>query len=119
MDAMKADPHDQVFRAIGHAGRRALLTRLGQDGGATLSELSASLDMTRQGVSQHLALLEEAGLVVTRRHGREKLHYLNPVPLLDAQAAWITPLVTDAAKAMRALRAALEAPGAARSARSA
>lgn len=99
---------DSVFRAIAHPGRRRLLTRLGAESGLTLSELSARLPVTRQAVSQHLELLEEAGLVVTRWHGREKLHYLNPTPLAEAHDAWLAPLISREARALVALREKLE-----------
>lgn len=97
-----------VFRAIAHAGRRHLLARLADVGGLTLGQLAGLLPMTRQAVSQHLAILEEADLVVTRRHGREKLHYLNPTPLVDAYEAWLAPLITPQARALVALRDSLE-----------
>ena len=99
---------EAVFRAISHAGRRQLLTRLGDVGGLTLGELADLLPMTRQAVSQHLAILEEAELVVTRRHGRAKLHYLNPTPLVDAHEAWLAPLITPQARALVGLRDGLE-----------
>ena len=80
---MKADD-DLVFRALADPTRRHLLDRLFERDGRTLTELESELEMTRFGVMKHLRLLEEAGLVVTRREGRQKLHYLNPVPN-DAQ----------------------------------
>ena len=70
-----------VFRALGDPSRRALLDSLFNRDGQTLAELSAGLEMTRFGVMKHLRVLEEAGLLTTRRVGREKLHYLNPVPI--------------------------------------
>jgi DNA-binding transcriptional ArsR family regulator len=72
---------DAVFKALADASRRELLDRLRADSGQTLNELCTRLDMTRQAVSKHLAILEEANLVVTLWRGREKLHYLNPVPI--------------------------------------
>ena len=69
---------DQVFKALADASRRELLDRLRADNGQTLNELCACLDMTRQAVSKHLGILEEANLVATVKQGREKLHYLNP-----------------------------------------
>ena len=72
---------DKVFRALADASRRQLLDRLHADNGQTLGELCAHLDMTRQAVTKHLAALEAANLVVTVWRGREKLHYLNPVPI--------------------------------------
>ena len=72
---------DVVFKALADASRRELLDRLRADNGQTLSDLCMRLDMTRQAVSKHLAILEEANLVATVWRGREKLHYLNPVPI--------------------------------------
>jgi DNA-binding transcriptional ArsR family regulator len=72
---------DAVFKALADASRRELLDRLRADSGQMLNELCTRLDMTRQAVSKHLAILEDANLVVTLRRGREKLHYLNPVPI--------------------------------------
>lgn len=80
---------DAVFKALADASRRQLLDRLFERNGQTLSELCAGLDMTRQAVSKHLALLEEANLVVTRKRGRDKLHYLNPVPINEIAERWI------------------------------
>src|ERR1700747_3925822 len=72
---------DEVFKALADASRRSLLDRPPDRNGQTLNELCEGLDMTRQAVTKHLAILEEANLVTTLRHGREKLHYLNPVPI--------------------------------------
>src|SRR5262249_57193850 len=72
---------DAVFRALADASRRQLLDRLHRRNGQTLSELCQGLDMSRQAVTKHLAILEEANLVATRRRGREKLHFINPVPI--------------------------------------
>ena len=80
---------DRVFRALGDPTRRHLLDRLFAQDGRTLTELESELDMTRFGVMKHLRLLEEAGLVVTRRSGRKKLHYLNPVPIRLIHDRWI------------------------------
>ena len=80
---------DAVFKALADASRRELLDRLRADNGQTLGELCARLDMTRQAVSKHLAILEEADLVATVRRGREKLHYLNPVPIHEIAERWI------------------------------
>ena len=74
------DDDDKVFKALADASRRQLLDRLRKKGGLTLGELCEQHDMTRQAVTKHLTLLEAANLVVTVRRGREKLHYLNPVP---------------------------------------
>ncbi len=80
---------DTVFKALADPTRRKLLDRLYSEDGQTLSQLCADLDMSRQAVTQHLALLEAANLVVTVWHGREKLHYLNPAPLHDIYVRWL------------------------------
>ncbi|CCK32582.1 ArsR family toxin-antitoxin system, antitoxin component [Streptomyces davaonensis JCM 4913] len=80
---------DQVFRALADDTRRRLLDRLHEENGQTLGELCARIAMTRQAVTQHLAVLEAARLISTVRRGREKLHYLNPVPLHEIQERWI------------------------------
>ena len=80
---------DQVFRGLADANRRKLLDRLHDHGGQTLSELCDGMSMARQSVSKHLAVLEAANLVVTVKRGREKLHYLNPVPIAEIYDRWI------------------------------
>ena len=80
---------DRVFKALADASRRELLDRLRADNGQTLGQLCANLDMTRQAVTKHLAVLEEANLVVVVWRGREKLHYLNPVPIHEIAERWI------------------------------
>ena len=80
---------DKVFKALADASRRELLDRLRTENGQTLGQLCANLDMTRQAVTKHLALLEEANLVVVLWRGREKLHYLNPVPIHEIAGRWI------------------------------
>jgi len=80
---------DQVFKALGDAHRRLLLDRLHQRNGQTLGELCQGLAMTRQAVTKHLALLEAALLVTSVRRGREKLHYLNPMPIHEIYERWI------------------------------
>jgi DNA-binding transcriptional ArsR family regulator len=80
---------DKVFRALANPTRRRLLDSLRARNGETLGGLCADLDMTRQAVTQHLRRLEDANLVATVRRGREKLHYLNPVPLHDIYNRWI------------------------------
>ena len=80
---------DKVFKALADASRRELLDRLRTENGQTLGQLCANLDMTRQAVTKHLALLEEANLVVVLWRGREKLHYLNPVPIHEIASRWI------------------------------
>jgi DNA-binding transcriptional ArsR family regulator len=84
-----ADDLDKVFKALADPGRRLLLDRLREENGQTLGQLCAHLDMTRQAVTKHLVILERANLVVTVRRGREKLHYLNPVPIHDIAERWI------------------------------
>ena len=80
---------DKVFKALADATRRQLLDRLRADNGQTLGQLCARLDMTRQAVTKHLAVLEEANLVAVVWRGREKLHYLNPVPIHEIAERWI------------------------------
>ena len=80
---------DEVFKALADASRRSLLDRLHAKNGQTLNELCDGLAMTRQAVTKHLVILEEANLVTTFRHGREKLHYLNPVPIHQIGERWI------------------------------
>jgi DNA-binding transcriptional ArsR family regulator len=80
---------DKVFKALADPGRRRLLDQLQADNGQTLSSLCTHMDMTRQAVTQHLQLLEAANLVVVVWHGREKLHYLNPLPLHAVYARWV------------------------------
>ncbi len=80
---------DKVFKALADRSRRQLLDRLRSDNGQTLGELCKDLDMTRQAVTKHLKLLEEAQLVVAIRRGREKFHYLNPVPIHEIADRWI------------------------------
>ncbi len=80
---------DKVFKALADAGRRVLLDRLRAENGQTLGQLCAHLDMTRQAVTKHLAVLEEANLVAVVWRGREKLHYLNPVPIHEIAERWI------------------------------
>ena len=80
---------DAVFKALADESRRKLLDQLRHSNGQTLGDLCAHLDMTRQAVAKHLALLEQANLVVIVWRGREKLHYLNPVPIHEISARWI------------------------------
>jgi DNA-binding transcriptional ArsR family regulator len=80
---------DEVFKALADPSRRSLLDRLHARGGQTLNELCEGPAMTRQAVTKHLVILEEANLVTTLRHGREKLHYLNPVPIHQIGERWI------------------------------
>src|SRR3569832_2493966 len=80
---------DDVFKALADASRRSLLDRLHARNGQTLNDLCDGLEMTRQAVTKHLAILEAANLVTPIRHGREKLHYLNPVPIHEIGERWI------------------------------
>jgi DNA-binding transcriptional ArsR family regulator len=98
-----------VFKALADASRRELLDRLRADNGQTLSELCACLDMTRQAVSKHLKILEEANLVATVKEGREKLHYLNPVPIHDIAERWIGKFERHRLQALSELKKGLEA----------
>jgi len=99
---------DEVFKALADAHRRELLDRLRLSNGQTLSELSARLDMTRQAVSKHLALLEAANLVATVKRGREKLHYLNPVPIHEIAERWIGRFERSRLEALSDLKTALD-----------
>ena len=103
-----ADDMDRVFKALADASRRRLLDLLHAEEGQTLGALAARLDMTRQAVSQHLAILEAANLVATRRQGREKLHYLNPVPIHEIHARWIAKFERPRLDALAALKQRLE-----------
>ena len=100
---------DQVFKALADSSRRELLDRLRADNGQTLNELCARLDMTRQAVSKHLGILEEANLVATVKQGREKLHYLNPVPIHDIAERWIRKFERQRLQALSELKKGLEA----------
>ena len=99
---------DLVFRALADASRRELLDRLRADNGQSLSDLCARLDMTRQAVSKHLGILEEANLVATVKRGREKLHYLNPVPIHDIAERWIGKFERHRLQALSELKKGLE-----------
>src|SRR5882724_3067371 len=101
---------DAVFRALGDPTRRHLLDMLFERDGRTLGELDAELEMTRFGVMKHLRVLEEAGLVVTRRRGREKLHFLNPVPIRQIHDRWIDKYTERNVSALADLKADLEEP---------
>ncbi|PRX96378.1 ArsR/SmtB family transcription factor [Allonocardiopsis opalescens] len=101
---------DAVFKALADPSRRRLLDRLNQRNGQSLRELTAGLDMTRQAVTKHLSVLEEARLVTTRRQGREKLHYLNAAPIDDIAERWIGRYHRERARALADLKRALEDP---------
>ena len=99
---------DLLFKALADPGRRKLLDLLHAHDGRTLNELCEHLDMTRQGVTQHLDLLEKANLVATIRRGREKLHFLNPVPLQEIYERWIAKFEKPRLKALSNLKKRLE-----------
>jgi len=99
---------DRVFKALADPTRRFLLDLLFARDGRTLTELESELEMTRFGVMKHLRVLEDAGLVVTRRSGREKLHFLNPVPIRLIHDRWIDKYTERHAAALADLKAELE-----------
>src|ERR671921_1317161 len=99
---------DRVFRALADPTRRFLLDLLFERDGRTLGELEAELDMTRFGAMKHLRVLEEAGLVVTRRSGREKHHFLNPVPIRLVHDRWIDKYTEHRVAALADLKRELE-----------
>jgi len=99
---------DEVFKALADPTRRELLDRLRSDNGQTLNELCARMAMSRQAVTKHLAVLENANLVATLRRGREKLHYLNPVPIGEIYDRWIGKYERTRIAALADLKRALE-----------
>jgi DNA-binding transcriptional ArsR family regulator len=99
---------DLVFKALADPSRRDLLDRLLADNGQTLGQLCERLDMTRQAVSKHLGLLEEANLVATVKRGREKLHYLNPVPIHEIAERWIGRFERHRMQALSDMKTMLE-----------
>ena len=99
---------DEVFKALADASRRSLLDRLHARNGQTLNELCEGLAMTRQAVTKHLVILEEANLVTTYKHGREKLHYLNPVPIHQIGERWIKKFERGKLAALSELKRRLE-----------
>jgi DNA-binding transcriptional ArsR family regulator len=100
---------DAVFKALADASRRFLLDRLYTHDGQSLSDLESGLKMTRFGVMKHLRVLEQAGLVLTRRSGREKLHFLNAVPIRLMHDRWIDKYTEREVSALVNLKATLEA----------
>ncbi len=102
------DDDDRVFRALADPTRRLLLDRLFQRDGRTLGDLEGQVEMTRFGVMKHLRILEEAGLVITRRSGREKLHFLNPVPIRLIHDRWIDKYTERHVSALTDLKSQLE-----------
>lgn len=99
---------DLVFKALADATRRKLLDRLYADNGQTLGALCERLGMTRQAVTKHLVLLEQANLVATVKRGREKLHYLNPVPIHEIAERWIGKFERHRLRALSELKTKLE-----------
>ena len=99
---------DSVFKALADPTRRLLLDRLYERDGRSLTELESDVEMTRFGVMKHLRVLEDAGLVVTRRSGREKLHYLNPVPIRLIHDRWIDKYTERRVSALADLKHKLE-----------
>jgi len=106
--AERLDDTDVLFKALADPSRRKLLDVLHASDGRTLAELCEHLDMTRQGVTQHLGVLEAANLVVTVRRGREKLHFLNPVPLQEIHERWIAKFEKRRLQALSDLKRRLE-----------
>jgi DNA-binding transcriptional ArsR family regulator len=98
----------RVFKALADPGRRLLLDRLHAENGQTLGQLCGHLDMTRQAVTKHLKLLEQANLVVTLWRGREKLHYLNPVPIHEIAERWIGKFERGRLRVLAELKKQLE-----------
>jgi DNA-binding transcriptional ArsR family regulator len=103
-----ADDDDRVFKALADPTRRFLLDRLFARDGRTLTELESELEMTRFGVMKHLRVLEDAGLVVAQRSGREKLHFLNPVPIRLIHDRWIDKYTERRVSALANLKSELE-----------
>jgi DNA-binding transcriptional ArsR family regulator len=99
---------DEVFKALADASRRKLLDELHKNNGQTLGELCEHLDMTRQAVTKHLVILEAANLVATVWRGREKLHYLNPVPIHEISERWIVKYERHRLQALSDLKKGLE-----------
>jgi DNA-binding transcriptional ArsR family regulator len=103
-----ADSLDNVFRALADPGRRELLDRLYAKNGQTLGQLCAEMKMSRQAVTKHLRILEDANLVAVRWQGREKLHYLNPVPIHDIADRWINKYERGRLRTLAELKQKLE-----------
>ena len=99
---------DLVFKALADASRRQLLDTLRIKGGLSLGELCMTYNMSRQAVTKHLGILEAANLVVTKKQGREKLHYLNPIPISEIYVRWIGKFEEDRIRALNNLKSALE-----------
>ena len=102
------DDDDRVFKALADPTRRHLLDRLHERDGRTLTELESELEMSRFGVMKHLRVLEDAGLVISRKQGREKLHFLNPVPIREIHDRWIDKYTERRVSALLDLKNELE-----------
>ncbi|MFK0163394.1 ArsR/SmtB family transcription factor [Rhizobium sp. NPDC090279] len=105
------DYDDAVFKALADASRRQLLDRLYERNGQTLNALCEDLDMSRQAVAKHLVILEEANLISSEKHGREKLHFINAVPINGIAERWINKFERRHLSALSALKKALEGGG--------
>jgi DNA-binding transcriptional ArsR family regulator len=99
---------DAVFQALAHASRRKLLDRLHRRNGQTLGDLCQGLNMTRQAVAKHLAILKKANLVSWKRQGRERLHFINPVPIHEITERWISKFEYPRLGALSKLKRSLE-----------
>lgn len=99
---------DAVFKALADPTRRLLLDRLFEQDGQSITQLEEKLPMSRFGVAKHLRVLEQAGLLVARKSGREKLHYLNPVPIRQIHDRWITKYTESNISALTDLKTELE-----------
>ena len=99
---------DKVFKALADASRRELLDRLRETSGLTLNELCEGHNISRQAVTRHLTLLEEANLITTQWRGREKLHYLNTIPINEIYTRWISKFERERLRALHNLKQALE-----------
>ena len=111
---MTANPdtdEDKVFKALADPSRRKLLDLLCARNGQTLGQLCGHLDMARQSATQHLALLEAANLVSTARRGREKLHYINPVPIHEVYERWVRTFERQRLSLLHELKTQLEGGG--------
>ncbi|WP_395674431.1 ArsR/SmtB family transcription factor [Inquilinus sp.] len=108
---MMQSDDDAVFRALADASRRELLDRLHAESGQTLRELCRGLAMTRQAVTKHLVILEEADLISSKRQGREKLHFINPVPIAAIAERWIRKFEQPRLAALSELKTRLEQQG--------
>jgi len=102
------DEDDLVFKALADSTRRLLLDRLHERDGRTLTDLASDLEMSRFGVMKHLRVLEDAGLVTTQKVGREKLHYLNPIPIRLVHDRWIDKYTERRVSALADLKRSLE-----------